>query len=233
MRNGRRIKMENLKFPMFMLFKEKTPISILTVKGYIKDGMTYVDKKGYINPDDDIVYRFTEHPERHDSTGFPRFYYKDGKLEFSELPENHEMFHTNKLVRYNADEINNSTKSTDILYDEKVMNTMSMSSTVFKPEIKENDDFLTKMIKQLILDKNIDLKTLVPLVEKPHDISNMKSALSGSTKMSVPNFIKWCELLNVEWELYITNGEKPSRVSAPLKKSIVYQSENNTVDHCD
>lgn len=221
------------KFPVFLLFKNVKNLSIISVKGYIKEGETFVDKKGYINPENDIVYRFTEHPEHKDNPDIPRFWYSDGKLVFSELPENPELFHSSKLIAYNASDINKTTRKDEVMYDERVINSMSMSSTVFKPEIKETDDFLTKIVKQLILDKNIDLKLLVPLVDKPHDISNMKSALSGSTKMSVPNFIKWCELLNVEWELYITNSNKPSSITQPLEKSIVYQSENNSVEHCE
>ena len=82
------------------------------------------------------------------------------------------------------------------------------NSEIFTPTIRPEDDFLKYIVKKAILDKKINLKNYRERFSNDYALNNMKSGLSKSTKMTVPNFIKWCEILGLDWEMTIKdNGD--------------------------
>lgn len=82
------------------------------------------------------------------------------------------------------------------------------NSEIFTPTIRPEDDFLKYVVKKAILDKKINLKNYKDRFANEYALNNMKSGLSKSTKMTVPNFVKWCEILGLDWEMTITdNGD--------------------------
>lgn len=109
-------------------------------------------------------------------------------------------------------------KHGDELMDEKTIEAINANSEVSRFEIKEDDDFLKKIIKKLINSKKINLKNYQDKLANRHDLGNMISVLNKSTKMSVVNFERWCEMLGVDWEVTINdNGED---TLAPLEESL-------------
>lgn len=109
-------------------------------------------------------------------------------------------------------------KHGDELMDEKTIEAINANSEVSRFEIKEEDDFLKKIIKKLINSKKINLKNYQDKLANRHDLGNMISVLNKSTKMSVVNFERWCEMLGVDWEVTINdNGED---TLAPLEESL-------------
>lgn len=99
------------------------------------------------------------------------------------------------------------------------------NSETFTPTLRPEDDFLKHIVKQAILLKRINLKNYRDRFSNEYALNNMKSGLSKSTKMTVPNFIKWCEILGLDWEMTIRdNGEDTIN---PLPEEI-YMSSHMT-----
>ena len=84
--------------------------------------------------------------------------------------------------------------------------TINNNSEIFTPMLKDDDDFLKHIVKKIILDKKINLKNYKSRFSNEYALNNMKSGLSKTTKMTVPNFMKWCEILGVDWEMTVTDS---------------------------
>ena len=97
------------------------------------------------------------------------------------------------------------------------------NSEIFTPTIRPEDDFLKYIVKKAILDKKINLKNYKDRFTNEYALNNMKSGLSKSTKMTVPNFIKWCEILGLDWEMIIKdNGDDTIN---PLSEDIIVSNK--------
>ena len=97
------------------------------------------------------------------------------------------------------------------------------NSEIFTPTIRPEDDFLKYIVKKAILDKKINLKNYKDRFTNEYALNNMKSGLSKSTKMTVPNFIKWCEILGLDWEMVIKdNGDDTIN---PLSEDIIVSNK--------
>lgn len=210
-------------FPVYLNYKD----NIFTVLGYIGECEDYIVNKGYINPDDKIIYIYSNNKMK--STSIPYFWVNDDNdFEYNKLnPLMDKNFAIDNIVEWSFDEIVENTDENEELYNEEAINDMNAATNVFVPIINEDDDFLKKLIKQTIIDKNIDIKRLQHKLNKKYGLTNMKSALIGKTKMSVPNFIIWAELLGIDWE--ITVFDNGTDKLSPLNKSLTYESGNNKI----
>lgn len=98
------------------------------------------------------------------------------------------------------------------------------NSEIYTPTIKDTDDFLKYIVKKMIIEKQINLRNYKGRFSNEYALNNMKSGLNKSTKMTVPNFIKWAEVLGVDWELSVwDNG---SDTINPLPKKISISSKD-------
>lgn len=96
------------------------------------------------------------------------------------------------------------------------------NSNITVPVIRDNDDFLTKIVKQVIIDKKINLKNYEHKVEKSL-FTNMKGSLNTEKrKMSVLYFKRWSEVLGFDYKIVVTDSGE-DRVS-PLSENIIYDS---------
>ena len=90
------------------------------------------------------------------------------------------------------------------------------------PIIKPSDDFLTRIVKQVIISKKINLKNYEQKIEKSL-FTNMKLSLNTeSRKMSVMYFKRWAEVLGFDFSIVVTDDGTDSL--APLKDDISYDS---------
>ena len=102
--------------------------------------------------------------------------------------------------------------------------TINNNSEIYTATIRENDDFLKYMVKELINRKHINLRNYKGRFNNEYALNNMKSGLNKSTKMTVPNFTKWMEVLGANWELRVwDNGTDTVN---PLEEEIVISSED-------
>lgn len=102
--------------------------------------------------------------------------------------------------------------------------TINNNSEIYVPTIKDTDDFLKYIVKKMIIDKKINLRSYKGRFSNEYALNNMKSGLNKSTKMTVPNFTKWAEVLGVDWELSVwDNG---SDTVNPLPNKITISSKD-------
>ena len=80
------------------------------------------------------------------------------------------------------------------------------NSEIFRPSLKPDDDFLKYIVKKAILNKKINLKNYKDRFSNEYALNNMKSSLSKTTKMTVTNFVKWCEILGLDWEIVVKDS---------------------------
>lgn len=87
--------------------------------------------------------------------------------------------------------------------EKKMARTVNMGITsneeIFIPEIHPNDDVLNRIVKEILIDKKISLKTL-PFANNQEQF-NFKRSLRVHQKMSIQKFDRWMELLGVDWSI--------------------------------
>jgi hypothetical protein len=101
------------------------------------------------------------------------------------------------------------------------------NANVFTPVIHPDDDFLKIIIKKVILDKKINLKNYAHKFKDDSMMTNMKSSLGKSTKMTVSYFKIWCEVLGINWDMTISDNGTDK--DAPLMNEIQVNIDNYNV----
>lgn len=197
------------------------------VAGYISDhekDMDFEDRTGYVD-DKGKVHIFLVKPK--DST-IPWFTIKNGELKFN----NDSDYISSKFTVENVEnmsivKISEESEGIDNLYDEDMKTDMMSSSSKYIPEIKDGDDFLKKLIKMIIIEKDTDVHRYKAIAETPYKISNYIQALQNTTKMNPNVFIDWAGYLGFDFKIIIEdNGADPKY---PLKDKIIYNSATNKV----
>lgn len=217
-------KNEKLTFPMYLHTKYGT----VEVVGYAPENPEdCIAWKGYVSGD--IVFRFYKTRPKEIKTLIPYCFPKDGKLEFfcpSGLDDAAENFSVKKLIDISFTRIVNETNGDENLYDEDILNDMMTARSTYRPVINQDDDCLKKLIKYVILKKNVDINRYKSTLDTPYALTNMKSALISKTKMSITYFLMWVELLDIDFKILIEDSGKDKLT--PLKESILYESTSNS-----
>lgn len=74
---------------------------------------------------------------------------------------------------------------------------------IFKVPIEEGDDPLKKLIKCAIIKKHLNINDYKDKGSTPYLLNNMRSALKSKSKMMMPYFVSWCEILGCSFILRI------------------------------
>lgn len=74
---------------------------------------------------------------------------------------------------------------------------------IFKVELNEKDDPLKRLIKVAIIKKHLNINQYKDRGSTPYLLNNMRSALKGPSKMMVPYFVNWCEILGLNFYLRV------------------------------
>lgn len=75
------------------------------------------------------------------------------------------------------------------------------------PELKENDDALTRIMKLMIIQMGVVLNNHRDKFDKDYSLDNMRSAINGATvNMTITKFLAWCKLLNLDWEFELEDN---------------------------
>lgn len=239
----------NLTFPMYLTWKDGcievvgdfTKTYELIQKMFTEDKhpeeireaiKTLQDGKGYVI--NGIVYVYYRKKPKRVTSPVPFFTLEeipahDGFKYESKTPagpeETQRNFSIDKMVNYSYEKILAETTGNEVLYDEDMLNDMNSARSKFIPIVNKKDDYLKKLIKYAIIKKDVDINRYKSAMDTPYALTNMKSALIASTKMSVTNFLMWVELLGVDFEILIEdNGMDPAN---PLKESLLYRSRDN------
>lgn len=167
-----------------------------------------------------------------DLKGDPKvgFYLDNNNELFINLPEDlKEKYSTKNIKEFNvSDIIDEMIENSDSFTSPEDMEVIQNSSDITVPTIRDNDDFLTKIVKRVIIAKKINLKNYEHKVDKSI-FTNMKGSLNTEgRKMSVMYFKRWAEVLGFDFQIII-NDDGTDRL-APLKETIEFNSE---FEDCD
>jgi hypothetical protein len=231
---------EEIQFPCYLQFKDRT----YSVQGYIGQVGNYLDNKGYINPKDmqiyicskdltpahnDVPILYVHKSSKSDENGSYTISEETLELHPSLNPLTMEAFTVEKMYDLSINSIVDRTRGDEVLYNDEAIRDMNAATSVFVPIINDDDDPLKKIIKQVIISKQIDINRLKHRMPKKYGLTNIKSALIGTTKMSIQNFCIWCELLGIDFTVSVNdNGNDPIN---PLFKDVVYTSRNNKLSN--
>lgn len=199
------------------------PSLSVIVKGTIGEVDIYENNIGYINPDDGYVYIYSNvKPVL--NTEKPYFYIEGGKLHFSSwdsIPK--EKWHKDNIDYLSLAKIIKNTNVGDKILTDEQISDINMSSSRLLPEFSESDDFLKKCIKHVMHSKQIILAKLKSAIkDSSWYFNNLRTALFKDTKLTPPNFRRWCELLGIDFVLTVyDNGTDRSN---PLETVITFRS---------
>ena len=184
-------------------------------------------KKGYAYIKDDIVYIYRGRLKKTADSSIPGIYKTESGYKFVK-PSKKEIestYSVDRVISLNVpDIIDKISGNVDDYQQPEDIEIINNNSELYVPTIKEDDDFLKKIIKQAIIDKRINLRNYRALFPNDYALNNMKSALKRETKMTVPNFVAWCEILGISWEIVLSDNGKDN--INPLPKPIIYNSED-------
>lgn len=237
-KKNRNDKLPDLSLPAYLPVNINNIQKYITVCGFIvpeTDG-TYRKNKGYVNPDDNHVWIFngSEPPL---SNQLPYFWYDNHYICFGPMRDEVEKyFRVDKLVPWDITERAKLINPNEPLYDETALSDMNSAQSRFIPEVDEkNDDILKKIVKKTIIRKKVNTAKLKSRLGPSYSFSNLKTALTNTTKMSVPNFLTWMDLLGCKFKILLTdNGFDPSD---KINGILVYDSATDeytsykTMDH--
>jgi hypothetical protein len=173
--------------------------NIYKVKKYNKDKKC---KLGYAYIKGQCVYPYRgEYKKGKNKVGI----YSDGK-EFKIIKavgrKKLSKYHISNIYKLDMDNIQNMieiegiiTKDLDII--------MGETNEVFCPIISDDDNALQRIIKRALALKLIDIKNYAGRFKDAGDMSNHKRALLHHGKMSLEKFMKWLNVLDLEYEIVI------------------------------
>ena len=186
------------------------------------------DGKGYLDLRDDHFWIYN-HVKPRDPNELPNFWIDGGQFKKSNPPK--EVM--DKFARVRAINIGISTilemaeqSSSRPIYNDQVIADLNASSEIFHPVLYTNDDFLKKIIKSVFNSLNVSLAKLKSKAQQKYMISNMKSAVLTSTKMSVKYFNAWAELLGLQITIIV---ETVDNAEDKLPEPLVYLGNKDAV----
>lgn len=219
-------------------------MSTFIVDGYIEDYslnskdeksfLDLIDNKGYVDEKGRIFIYKEIAPEKKSIFAYIPWFTvcknDDGsmKYEFSErrLKDVDERFNIKNVGDYSFKKIASTIKEDETLYNEKILNDINSSTSVFRPEIRDEDDFLKKLLKEVILRKDVNIAKYVSKVSEKYILSNMKQGLVNKSKTSAINFLNWTELLGIKFHVII---EDDGTDTDALKEVLHYDNKTDRI----
>ena len=192
------------------------------VDTYIK-GMKLEKDKGYILGDYVYVFYGKYNENKTNRSGI---YKKDNDYIVIEHNEKTmEKYHISNLNELNPQSILSLLETDrDNFVQMEDIEIINNNAEIYTPMIKEEDDFLKYIVKKMIINKKINLRNYREKFPNEYALNNMKSGLNKSTKMTVTNFTKWCEVLGCDWRVVVKDNN--TDVNNPMTEDIVVDSRN-------
>ena len=81
----------------------------------------------------------------------------------------------------------------------------TLDGEIFAPKIRDSDDVLKRIIKTVLQNMKLNIKSLRPKFSNDYDLNNLKSQLVKEGAMSSKYFVRWCEILDIQIETIIRN----------------------------
>ena len=189
----------------------------------------YQNEKGYVDLSTNAVWIYSENPVlRTQGVHYPYFWFDETRIQVSTIDR--EM-----LERCSVDQIRNMNLRAMIHLvsdnqepaNDRIRELLSAGSSMVLPIIKVKDDALKKMVKAELREIMMSVSNL-PIVDTQHQVANMRSALLNDTKMSVPYFHKWRELM--DRDAFIITANKTPDASGSYH-ALIYTDSRDMIGH--
>lgn len=227
-----------ISFPQYITTRDNATSVIDTITSVIDNNGQFINGKGYVDDrkeradgDYDILI-YSENKPKY-ANKYPYFWFnEDNEIVVSDpSDEIKEAFNMKKLLDMSLYTVIENTNEGEVLLDEDAIVSINEASGCYIPDFNEDDDFLKKIVKSIILKMGIDINSLKSKTENSYNVPNLKSALTGQTKMSVKYFNTWMNLLGCNFQMTITNNNEPRQYKLP--HPIVYQSWTDSTYEVD
>lgn len=170
--------------------------SMVPGKGYVYNGYVWVFKDDTTSATYPIAYH-----NKDDGTDSLKF--------IEPAPEDFLAWSVDNILENSFDDAC-SVSEDRIILSSAMIEAMNNATSSYKPVIAENDDFLKRLVKTAIRTKKVDLNRLKAKMAKSYGLSNLKSALKGTTKMSVNGFHTWMMLLGLDFTISVSVTAAPN-----------------------
>ena len=183
--------------------------------------------KGYVDINTNQVWIYNEEQPEGKNSFYPIFWFENNGLRFTTITdEMKNKANVVNMVCLNLQYVLPTISNDSIVQNQRVKDLLSSGSSMVLPIVKQADDGLKKMVKCELREIRMSLSNL-PVIDKQHQTANMSSALKNGTKMSVPYFHLWRELLKRE-AFVITGNLDPNDDGY---HALVYNDSRDMVGH--
>lgn len=192
----------------------------------LKDNRGYVDKGGGI-----WIYKLTTPGKSYETIPWFTANISNGALVVKYNPKRSSIDETawrvEKIKDLTVKNIIETTSNEPVKYDEKIMLSVARATSVIKPEVSADDDFLKMIVKTVINEKDVNVNKYKATISPTWVVSNLINGLLGTTKTGPLTFLQFMDMLNCEFEVRIKDDGKDK--DDPLKHTLIYDSTTNKI----
>lgn len=185
-------------------------------------------KEGYAYVDNNVFYIYRGKPKhRISQTTKPGIYDNPDKTpKYILIPPTTE----EELRDYDATE-HISRLSTVSIIDtantkEDLLIAIPESTKIFQPMLMTSDDILKRVLKKILIEKNVDLDRYKERFKNKNELFNLKQVIRGNNKVSILIFDRGCEALNLKYTITVEERTTNDVVGNALIEPIVVSSED-------
>lgn len=194
--------------------------------GELSDDMKFNEETAYI--DNNVFYVFKGVPKSSEfdklkpgiyqnKEGSPKYFIVEPVTE-EELAEYSVTDHVASLIPTSIIDTANTKEDLLIAIPE--------STKVFQPVLLDTDDILKRVLKTVLLQKNVDLDRYKDRFRNKNELFNLKQVIRGKNKVSILIFDRGCEALNVKYTITVEEKSDDDIVGTKLPEPIVVSSED-------
>lgn len=190
----------------------------------LTDGAAYIG-------DDGIIYVYRKEPKKGDT--IPWFTVKiingtTPRLVYTTRisTEMRHAFSENNLINTAITTIMKDPDLSNPIYDEEMNDEIMKNRSTYTAVIKDNDDFLKKVIKKCLMDSGVNPRSFERYTDKPWTIPNIMQVLGNDTKLSTKHFLALMGFAGWEFKIIVRNGHNCQN---PISGDVIYDSTLNDV----
>ena len=189
----------------------------------------YQNEKGYVDLSTNAVWIYSETPVlRTQGVHYPYFWFDETRIQVSTIDrEMLERCSVNQIRNMNLKAMIQMVSNNQELANDRIRELLSAGSSMVLPIIKVKDDALKKMVKAELREIMMSVSNL-PIVDTQHQVANMRSALLNDTKMSVPYFHRWRELM--DRDAFIVTANKIPDANGSYH-ALIYTDSRDMIGH--
>jgi hypothetical protein len=108
----------------------------------------------------------------------------------------------------------------------EMYNSMMNHRGGFFPPITEADDVLKRIVKTVLLTKNIDIDLLKTRFKDKNALFNLKAAIKSDKKLTISRFNQFMEAFNLDYTIIVKDSSPDSPLGAKLEPPIMIASDD-------